>query len=102
MRGRAALESLMPVEPLPVGLIPEPNTKGVVVLVVGVVGVVVGVVVVVVTVWLNQEKQQCILTSKPYLIVIRFKIIKKQTNHSYYQNTSNLSCKLKPLGKYEI
>ena len=71
MRGRAALEPLMPVEPLPVGLIPEPNTKGVVVLVVGVV-------VVVVTVWLNQEKQQCILTSKPYLIVIRFKIIKKK------------------------
>ena len=111
MRGRAALESLMPVEPLPVGLIPEPNTKGVVVLVVGVVGVVVGVVVVVVTVWLNQEKQQCILTSKPYLIVIRFKIIKKkktnkqtnkQINHSYYQSTRNLSCKLKPLGKYEI
>ena len=68
MRGRVALESLMPVEPLPVGLIPEPNTKGVTVLVVGVV-------VVVVTVWLNQEKQQCILTSKPYLIVIRFKII---------------------------
>ena len=68
MRGRVALESLMPVVPLPVGLIPEPNTKGVVVL-----GV--GVVVVVVTVWLNQEKQQCILTSKPYLIVIRFKII---------------------------
>ena len=99
MRGRVALESLMPVEPLPVGLIPEPNTKGVTVLVVGVV-------VVVVTVWLNQEKQQCILTSKPYLIAIRFKIIikkkKKQTNHSYYQNTSNLSCKLKPLGKYEI
>ena len=80
MRGRAALESLMPVEPLPVGLIPEPNTKGVVVLVVGVVGVVVGVVVVVVTVWLNQEKQQCILTSKPYLIVIRFKIIRKKKN----------------------
>ena len=105
MRGRAALESLMPVEPLPVGLIPEPNAKGVVVLVVGIVGVVVGVVVVVVTVWLNQEKQQCILTSKPYLIVIRFKIIKKkkkQTNHSYYQSTRNLSCKLKPLGKYEI
>ena len=71
----------MPLVPLPVVLIPEPNTKGVVVLVVGVVGVVVGVVVVVVTVWLNQEKQQCILTSKPYLIVIRFKIIKnKQTN----------------------
>ena len=94
----------MPLVPLPVGLIPEPNTKGVVVLVVGVVGVVVGVVVVVVTVWLNQEKQQCILTSKPYLIVIRFKIIikKKLTNHSYYQNTSNLSCKPKPLGKYEI
>ena len=68
MRGRVALESLMPVEPLPVGLIPEPNTKGVTVLVVGVV-------VVVVTVWLNQEKQQCILTSKPYLIVIRFRII---------------------------
>ena len=82
MRGRAALESLMPVEPLPVGLIPEPNTKGVVVLVVGVVGVVVGVVVVVVTVWLNQEKQQCILTSKPYLIVIRFRIIKKKTIHT--------------------
>ena len=104
MRGRVALESLMPVLPLPVELIPEPNTKGVVVPVVGVVGVVVGVgvVVVVVTVWLNQEKQQCILTSKPYSIVIRFKIIKKQTNHSYYQNTSNLSCKLKPLGKYEI
>ena len=71
---RVALESLMPVVPHPVGLIPEPNTKGVVVLVVGVV-------VVVITVWLNQEKQQCILTSKPYLIVIRFKIIKKkQTN----------------------
>ena len=68
MRGRVALESLMPVVPLPVGLIPEQNTKEVVVLVVGVV-------VVVVTVWLNQEKQQCILTSKPYLIVIRFKII---------------------------
>ena len=95
MRGRVALESLMPVEPLPVGLIPEPNTNGVVVLVVGVV-------VVVVTVWLNQEKQQRILTSKPYSIVIRFKIIKKQTSHSYYQNTSNLSCKFKPLGKYEI
>ena len=89
---RVALESLMPVVPHPVGLIPEPNTKGVVVLVVGVV-------VVVITVWLNQEKQQCILTSKPYLIVIRFKIIIK--NHSYYQNTSNLSCKRK-LGKYEI
>ena len=102
---RVALESLMPVEPLPVGLIPEPNTKGVTVLVVGVAGVVVGVVVVVVTVWLNQDKQQCILTSKPYLIAIRFKIIikkKKKTNHSYYQNTSNLSCKLKPLEKYEI
>ena len=86
MRGRVALESLMPVEPLPVGLIPEPNTKGVTVLVVGVAGVVVGVVVVVVTVWLNQDKQQCILTSKPYLIVIRFKIIikkkKKQTIHT--------------------
>ena len=73
----------MPLVPLPVVipvLIPEPITKGVVVLVVvvGVVGVVVGVVVVVVTVWLNQEKQQCILTSKPYLIVIRFKIIKKK------------------------
>ena len=68
MRGRVALESLMPVQPLPAGLIPEPNTKGVVVLVVGIV-------VVLVTVWLNQEKQQCILTSKPYLIVIRFKII---------------------------
>ena len=68
MRGRVALESLMPVVPLPVGLIPEQNTKEVVVLVVGVV-------VVVVTVWLNQDKQQCILTSKPYLIVIRFKII---------------------------
>ena len=67
MRGRVALESLMPVVPLPVGLIPEQNAKEVVVLVVGVV--------VVVTVWLNQEKQQCILTSKPYLIVIRFKII---------------------------
>ena len=67
MRGRVALESLMPVVTLPVGLIPEPNTKGVVVLVVGVV-------VMVVTVWLNQDKQQCILTSKPYLIVIRFKI----------------------------
>ena len=81
----------MPLVPLPVVLIPEPNTKGGVVLVVGVVGVVVGVVVVVVTVWLNQEKQQCILTSKPYLIVIRFKIIikNKLTNHSYYQNTSN-------------
>ena len=65
---RVALESLMPVVPHPVGLIPEPNTKGVVVLVVGVV-------VVVITVWLNQEKQQCILTSKPYLIVIRFRII---------------------------
>ena len=80
MRGRVALESLMPVEPLPVGLIPEPNTKGVTVLVVGVV-------VVVVTVWLNQEKQQCILTSKPYLIAIRFKIIikkkkNKQTIHT--------------------
>ena len=74
MRGRVALESLMPVVPLPVGLIPEQNAKEVVVLVVGVV-------VVVVTVWLNQEKQQCILTSKPYLIVIRFKIIilKKKT-----------------------
>ena len=97
MRGRVALESLMPVVPLPVGLIPEQNAKEVVVLVVGVV-------VVVVTVWLNQDKQQCILTSKPYLIVIRFKIIikKKLTNHSYYQNTSNLSCKPKPLGKYEI
>ena len=68
MRGRVAFESLMPVVPLPVGLIPEQNTKEVVVLVVGVV-------VVVVTVWLNQDKQQCILTSKPYLIVIRFKII---------------------------
>ena len=80
IRGRVALESLMPVVPLPVGLIPEPNTKGVVVLVVGIIGVVVGVVVVVVvvTVWLNQEKQQCILTSKPYLIVIRFKIIIKK------------------------
>ena len=75
MRGRVALESLMPVVPLPVGLIPEPNTKGVVLLAVGIVGVVVGVVVVIITVWLNQEKQQCILTSKPYLIVIRFKII---------------------------
>ena len=88
MRGRVALESLMPAVPLPVGLIPEPNTKGVVVLVVGIIGVVVGVVVVVVvvvvTVWLNQEKQQCILTSKPYLIVIRFKIIikKKKTIHT--------------------
>ena len=80
MRGRVALESLMPVVPLPVGLIPEPNTKGVVVL-----GV--GVVVVVVTVWLNQEKQQCILTSKPYLIVIRFKIIKKQTNKQTIHTT---------------
>ena len=87
MRGRVALESLMPVVPLPVGLIPEPNTKGVVVLVVGVVGIVVGVVVVVVTVWLNQEKQQCILTSKPYLIVIRFKIIKKQTNKQTIHTT---------------
>ena len=47
---RVALESLMPVVPHPVGLIPEPNTKGVVVLVVGVV-------VVVITVWLNQEKE---------------------------------------------
>ena len=84
MRGRVALESLMPVVPLPVGLIPEPNTKGVVVLVVGVVGIVVGVVVVVVTVWLNQEKQQCILTSKPYLIAIRFKIIiKKKKNKPF-------------------
>ena len=88
MRGRAALESLMPVEPLPVGLIPEPNTKGVVVLVVGVVGVVVGVVVVVVTVWLNQEKQQCILTSKPYLIVIRFKIIKKKKKKKTNKQTN--------------
>ena len=77
---RVALESLMPVVPHPVGLIPEPNTKGVVVL-----GV--GVVVVVVTVWLNQEKQQCILTSKPYLIVIRFKIIKKQTNKQTIHTT---------------
>ena len=87
MRGRVALESLMPVEPLPVGLIPEPNTKGVTVLVVGVV-------VVVVTVWLNQEKQQCILTSKPYLIAIRFKIIikKKKIKQTIHTTKTQAIC----------